>query len=61
MNNPHFLKLSFTEDNLQTKKFHRERADDGTIYFIVDDDLAMKIDLLLIEHEASLDVEQEFN
>jgi hypothetical protein len=58
MNNPHFLKLSFTGADLEGEKFCRETVDDGTIYFIIDKDLARKIDRVLIKHEEEIEKEE---
>jgi len=58
MSNTHFLELSYTGADLEGKAFCRETVDDGSIYFIIDKELARKIDLLLIQHEDDLEKEK---
>lgn len=51
MHGMHFLKLLFREAEMKEDKFSDNCDDEGSIYFIIDKDLAQKMDKLLVDHE----------
>ena len=51
MHGMHFLKLLFREAEMKENEFSDNCDDEGSIYFIIDKDLAQKVDKLLVDHE----------
>ena len=51
MHGVHFLKLLFRVAEMKENEFCDNCDDEGSIYFIIDKDLAQKVDKLLVDHE----------